>query len=110
MDFVEDRSVDIAIGTSAQWALIGFLPGAIRASGDRDWGYLDGDLCTEIAGTYGYSVFGVSPGSTDRPSNGFQFGNDVCLKSGLVLALMEHDLKIGSCLEHGFRPVQKQKA
>ncbi len=99
-----DRNVDIAIGTSAQWALFAFLPGAVPIGGDRDWSYRDGDVCQAISERGGYSLFGVSPASAIDPSLGFQFGNDACLKSGLVLALMEHDLNIGSRLEHGFKP------
>jgi signal transduction histidine kinase len=105
-DLKADRHLEVAIGTSAQWAVLGFLPGSLEVSGSPgDWCYRDGDLCDEIAEAANYDLFGISAASELNPSVGFQFGNDRCLESGLVLALMEHDLRIGSSMEHGLKPI-----
>ena len=56
-----------------------------------------------------YPIFGAGSANGAYPTAGFQFCDDIVLKSSLVLAMMEVDLQMGSGMGHGFRPLAPKR-
>ncbi len=99
---LEDEA-GIRLGASANKFLFGYLPGLV-ADARGQCAYFDHELHQDILDAFGhrYLLFGASATSKLEQSVGYQFANDECLKSGLVMGLIETDLCLGAALAHGF--------
>jgi signal transduction histidine kinase len=95
----------VKLGASADKSLFGFLPGIIT---DSRYGrsYFDNELHQEIleAFNYRYQLVGAAAADGVDPNAGYQFANDVCLRSGVALALIESDINTAAMMTHGLKP------
>lgn len=101
---VDDAGV--RLGASADRSLIGILPGIVSdARGDR--AYFDNELYQEIleAFEFRYPLVGASAADKIEPQVGYQFANDIFMKSGLAIACVESDLSSAAMMTHGFKPL-----
>lgn len=57
-----------------------------------------------------FALYGASA-SNDlyRPTTGFQFAQNVCRESSLVLVLLERDFKMGGAMAHGLKPIAHKR-
>jgi signal transduction histidine kinase len=98
----------IGLGTSAAADLFAFFPGPfINQQGERV--YFDRELHQEVLNAFGdwYSLYGgAATNCLDRPSVGYQFIDDRCLESSLVVALLEYEFELDGRMDHGFLPVK----
>jgi signal transduction histidine kinase len=98
----------IGLGTGAEAALFAFFPGPfINQKGERV--YLDVELHQEVLNAFGdsYALYGgAAADSLESPSVGYQFINDRCLKSSLVVAHLEYEFEFDGRMDHGFLPVR----
>ena len=96
----------IGLGASADHYLFGIMPGyGLDPMGRR---YTrDAKLYDEILQTFHRKLplYGASAADSLAPTCGYQFADDRWMRSGLALALVETDLRIGSSMAHGFRPI-----
>ncbi|HYN86925.1 MAG TPA: FIST N-terminal domain-containing protein, partial [Ardenticatenaceae bacterium] len=96
----------VRLGASADKSLFGILPGIVTDErGEKV--YLDNELYDEVleAFNYMYPLVGASAADKIEPQVGYQFSNDLCLKSGLVVASVESDLGTAAMMTHGFEPL-----
>jgi signal transduction histidine kinase len=95
----------VRLGASADRSLFGFLPGIITTD-QNGRSYFDNELHQEILGAfdYRYQLVGAAAADGIDPNVGYQFANDLCLRSGVVLALIESDLSTAAMMTHGFKP------
>lgn len=101
------KQMHLGLGTSASADLFAVLPGPyLDESSTRC--FHDIELHEDITKAFGdvYALFGGSASNDlERPTKGFQFADDLCLSSSLVVALMEHDFRTGGAMSHGFKLV-----
>lgn len=100
-----DERAGTKLGGSADKTLFGFLPGIVtNPRGER--AYFDNDLHQEIlkAFDHRYQLIGAASADAIDPQVGYQFADDLCLRSGLVLALIESELSTAAMMTHGFKP------
>jgi len=98
------------IGGSSTRFLLAFFPGFfLDKRGHRS--YLDNDLYDELLAIFDprLPIFGGSSADDLVPSRGYQFADNECLESGLVLAHIETDVAVGMTLEHGMQPVSSRR-
>jgi signal transduction histidine kinase len=95
----------IRLGASAARHLLGIFPG-IFLNKHREQVYYDNELHEEVLAAFNYQFRLIGGAAADdlKPTVGYQFANDKCLKSGLALALVETDLAWGTMMGHGFIP------
>ena len=101
------QNAGIRLGYSANRHLFGILPG-FRPLPNNDRICRDNELFQELlaAFSYRYRLFGASAANAIPPTTGYQFSDEKCLESGLVLAIVENDLRAGTVMTHGFSPAQ----
>jgi signal transduction histidine kinase len=95
----------IRLGASAARHLLGVFPGIfLNKQGEQV--YYDNELHGEILAAFGYQFRLIGGAAADdlKPTVGYQFADDKCLKSGLALAMVETDLAWGTMMGHGFIP------
>ena len=108
--FADEAANSVSLGTSANRDLFAFFPGYFMDNSGRR-SYRDGDLHGEVLEAFGFkhTLFGASAANDVYPTGGHQFANDDALESGLALAFIETDLRIGSSMHHGFEPLDKPR-
>ncbi|MEK7405631.1 MAG: GAF domain-containing protein, partial [Acidobacteriota bacterium] len=101
-----EREGRVRLGTSSDRYLLGILPGYVEWDGQRRM--CDAELYYQILAAFEHRFHLYGASATDNlrtPGAGHQFANDLCLKSGLALAMMESDLRVGSAMRHDFQPL-----
>lgn len=95
----------VKLGASADKSLFGFLPGIIT-DGDSGRSYFDNELHQEILEAFDHRCQLVGAAAADGvdPNAGYQFANDLCLRSGVAVALIESDISTAAMMTHGLKP------
>ncbi len=93
----------VRLGSGAERFLFGILPGIVSDDRGRR-AYGDSELHQEILAAFGfhYRLIGGAAADGIHPKTGYQFLDDECLESSIVLALIESELSTGSMMGHGF--------
>jgi len=99
------REKHLGLGTSADSDLFAIFPGPTRKP-DGSLISLDMELHDQVGEAFldSKAVFGGSAANQlVAPDRGFQFQDDICLVSGLAVALVEFDFKMGGAMAHGLK-------
>lgn len=93
-------------GAGAFKHLLGLFPGFV-SDNVEECKFFDCELHSDVCRVfdYRYQIFGCSTADKLNPTIGYQFANDQCFESSLVLGILETDHLSGSATSHGFRPL-----
>lgn len=98
----------IGLGSSAATDLFAVFPGPfIDQHGERV--YFDVELHQEVLNAFGdaHALYGgAAADCVESPSVGYQFIDDRCLESSLVVAHLEYEFELDGKMDHGFLPVK----
>jgi len=101
----EARHEHIGLGTSAAADLFAIFPGPFQCPEVGLCSH-DTELHQLVIGAFqdSLALYGASAANAlESADRGYQFFNDECLESSLVVALLEYEFKVGSSMAHGLR-------
>jgi len=104
-----EKDAPVRLGASAERYLYGILPGFLPDGGGGRMHH-DTELYYQILNAFEHRYYLLGASATDSSMRtGYQFANDLCMRNGLALALVESDLAAGNAMEQGFKPIPKKR-